>query len=202
MDRIFLGKYRIPSSEIEAVGDGSARSVAYQGQESERERLETEATALKKLHHTNIPTLYDFGIEDNHLVYVTEEFDGTLAEDWVNSHGPLPTGAVLRIASQVVSALGVAALYQIGHQAINPNNLVLVAGQTAEGEWPLVKVLHFGSVSPNSSDTGGAVAEFDKSLHYVSPEQIQKGTLNFRSEVYSLGCTMWFLLTGAPPSIG
>ena len=44
-----------------------------------------------------------------------------------------------------------------------------------------------------------SVAAFDKSLHYASPEQIQHGTVDFRSEIYSLGCTMWFLLTGAPP---
>ena len=222
MDKIFLGKYRVSSDEIEAVGDDNGRSAAYEAREissgkkvvvesipvpplkpAERERLETEAIALKKIRHVNIPALYDFGVEDDHLIYATEEFDGTLAEEWVNAQGPLPIGPVLRIASQVVSALGVAALYQIGHQAINPANLVLVAGQTAEGDWPLVKILHFGSVTPTAtSDTSGAVAEFDKSLHYVSPEQIQKGTVDFRSEVYSLGCTMWFLLTGAPPLVG
>ena len=155
--------------------------------------------AARKLTHANIPALHDFGVEDDLLVYVTEDFEGTLAEEWVNANGPMPVGPVLRIASQVVSALGAAAFHRIAHRAINPSNLVLVPGQTAEGEWPLVKVLHFVGVAPKFPRTDGAVGAFDKSLHYASPEQIQHGTVDFRSEIYSLGCAMWFLLTGAPP---
>ena len=164
-----------------------------------REELETEALAAKKINHINIPALYDFGIEDDQLVYVTEYFDGTSAEEWVNEHGPMPTGAVLRIALQVVSALGASAFHKISHHAINPGNVVLVPGQTPEGDWPLVKVLHFVGVAPTFSSADTSVASFDKSSHYASPEQLQHGTVDFRSEIYSLGATMWFLLTGAPP---
>lgn len=218
--KIFLGKYRVAGEEMEAVGEIADSPLAYEGEEIDsgnkvvievvpaaplksavREQLEAEAMAAKKLSHANIPTLCDFGVEDNHLVYVTEDLEGTSAEEWVNAHGPMPVGSVLRIASQVVSALGAATFHQINHHAINPNNLVLVPGQTAEGDWPLVKVLHFFGVAPKPSGTDVAVAAFDKSLHYVSPEQIQKGTVDFRSELYSLGATMWFLLTGAPPLV-
>jgi serine/threonine protein kinase len=216
--KIFLAKYRVSAEEIEEVGELTDSPVAYEGEEIDsgkkvivevvpagslkpavRERLEAEAVAAKKLNHVNIPTLYDFGVEDDHLVYVTEDFEGTLAEEWVNARGPMPVGPVLRIASQVVSALGAAAFHRINHHAINPSNLVLAPGQTAEGEWPLVRVLHFVGVLPKFSGTDVDVAGFDKSLHYASPEQIKMGTVDFRSELYSLGCTMWFLLTGAPP---
>ena len=82
-----------------------------------------------------------------------------------------------------------------------PANLLLVPGQTPEGDWPLIKVLHFVGVAPTFASADTAVASFDKSSHYASPEQLQHGTVDFRSEIYSLGATMWFLLTGAPPLI-
>ena len=153
----------------------------------------------QKINHPNIPLLYDFGIEEDHLIYVTEYFEGTSAEAWVNEHGPMPTGAVLRIAMQVIGAMGAASFHKISHHAINPGNLILVPGQTPEGDWPLVKVLHFVGVAPTFASADTSVASFDRSSHYASPEQLERGTVDFRSEIYSLGATMWFLLTGAPP---
>ena len=166
-----------------------------------REQLEAEATTARKINHINIPTLFDFGIEDDQLIYVTEYYDGTSAEEWVNVHGAMPTGAVLRIALQVIGAMGAASFHKISHHAINPGNLILVPGQTPEGDWPLVKVLHFVGVAPSFASADTSVAAFDKSTHYASPEQLQHGNVDFRSEIYSLGATMWFLLTGAPPLI-
>jgi serine/threonine-protein kinase len=216
--KIFLGKYRVSAEEIGAVGESSDIPLAYEGEEIDsgkkvvvevvpaaslktaaREQLEAKALAAKKLTHLNIPVLYDFGVQDDNLVYVTEDFDGTLAEEWVKTNGPMPVGPVLRIASQVVSALGAAAFHRVVHRALNPSNLVLVPGQTAEGEWPLVKILHFVGGAPRLPGNDVAVAAFDKSSHYASPEQLQHGVVDFRSEIYSLGSTMWFLLTGAPP---
>ena len=216
--KVFLGKYRVSAEEIGTVGEPGDSPLAYDGEEIDsgkkmvvevvpaaalkiavREQLEADAIAAKKLTHLNIPALYDFGVQDDNLVYVTEDFDGTLAEQWVNTNGPMPVGPVLRIAAQVVSALGAAAFHGIVHRAINPSNLVLVPGQTAEGEWPLVKVLHFVGVAPKFSEADGDAAAFDRSLQYASPEQLQHGVVDFRSEIYSLGSTMWFLLTGAPP---
>ncbi len=227
--KVFLGKYRVAPDEIAlAAADPATLAVAtteqvapgriYRGEEidssrtvmvevvpagafkpSVRAKLEEEAIAAKKINHINIPALYDFGIEDEQLVYVTEYFDGTSAEEWVNQHGSMPTGAVLRIALQVMGAMGAASFHKIAHHAINPANLILVPGQTPEGDWPLVKVLHFIGVAPTFTGGDMSVAAFDKSTHYASPEQLQGGAVDFRSEIYSLGATMWFLLTGAPP---
>jgi serine/threonine protein kinase len=228
--KIFLGKYRVAADEVAlsgaepvggvAVAEQEQTAVIYRGDEIDsgrdvaievipaasykavvREELEAEALAARKINHINIPAIYDFGVENEQLIYVTEYFDGTSAEEWVNQHGPMPTGSVLRIALQVVSAMGACAFHKISHHAINPGNLMLVPGQTPEGDWPLVKVLHFIGVAPTFAGADTSVASFDKSSHYASPEQLQHGTVDFRSEIYSLGATMWFLLTGAPPLI-
>jgi serine/threonine protein kinase len=226
--KIFLGKYRVAADEIALEAADPATAVpateqvaaahVYRGHEIDsgrdvsvemipalafkdavRDQLEEEAIAAKKINHINIPALYDFGVEDDQLIYVTEYFDGTSAEEWVNEHGPMPTGAVLRIALQIIGAMGAASFHKISHHAINPGNLVLVPGQTPEGDWPLIKVLHFVGVAPTFASASTSVASFDKSSHYASPEQLREGTVDFRSEIYSLGAAMWFLLTGAPP---
>ena len=227
--KIFLGKYRVAQDEMGLAAAESttvavtateqiASARIYRGEDIEsgrtvtmevipagsfkpsvRAKLETEATAAKQINHINIPALYDFGIEDDQVIYVTEYFDGTSAEEWVNQHGPMPTGAALRIALQVIGAMGAASFHKISHHAINPANLILVPGQTLEGDWPLIKVLHFIGVAPTFMNADMSVAAFDKSSHYASPEQLQGAAVDFRSEIYSLGATMWFLLTGAPP---
>jgi serine/threonine protein kinase len=229
--KIFLGKYRVAADEMALaaplasstgvmVAEQHAVATIYRGEEidsgrdvaievipaagfktSVREQLEAEALAAKKISHINIPALYDFGVEDDQIIYVTEYFEGTSAEEWVNAHGPMPTGAVLRIALQVISAMGASAFHKISHHAINPANVMLVPGQTPEGDWPLVKVLHFVGVAPTFSSSDMSVASFDKSTHYASPEQLREGKVDFRSEIYSLGATLWFLVTGAPPLI-
>src|SRR5438270_4438486 len=216
--KIFLGKYRVSLSELDSPGELRDHPLLLEAEDivaerkvslelvpasaltpTEREHLEAEARGAKKLDHINIPALLDFGIEDDQLIYVIEYFDGTSAEEWVNSHGPMPTGAVLRIGLQVLSALGAAAFQKISHHAINPGNLMLVPGQKPEGDWPLVKVLHFVGVAPTSLGADVAVAAFDRTSHYASPEQLKQGLVDFRSEIYSLGCTVLFLATGAPP---
>lgn len=159
-------------------------------------QLEAEAAAAQKISHANIPKLLDFGIDDGHLVHVTEHVDGTSAESWVTIHGPMPAGAVLRIGLQVVSAFGAAAFHGIVHHAINPRNVILVPGQTAEGDWPLVKVIQFFGVAPAPGALiapGGAV----RYEEFASPEQVADGTVDFSSQIYSLGCTLVFVLTGA-----
>lgn len=217
--RIFLGKYRVSAEEMTRVEDSSERPLKYEGEEidsgkkvtveavriaflkkEERERLEAHANGAKNLNDVNIHALHDFGIQDDQLIYVTEDIEGTVAEEWVKTNGPMPLGPVLRIVAQVVSALKVAGSQRVVHRAIIPSNLLLLPGETAKGEWPWVKLLHFEGVT--SKPAGGETASSNRSLPYTSPEQLRYGVVDSRSEVYSLGATMWFLLTGAPPPMG
>ena len=219
-NKIFLGKYRISGARDGASAEirRGLAGVTYEAEDivtgakvtvelisaaslgtAVRTRLKGEALAAKQLRHINIPSLIDFGFEDDQLVYVTEYFDGITLEAWVAAHGPMSVDTVLRIALQVVSALGAAAFQKIFHHAINPGNLMIAPGQTAEADWPLVKVLHFVGIAPTVSASDVSTARFDNSAIFASPEQLEHGTVDFRSEIFSLGCTLWFLLTGAAP---
>lgn len=162
-------------------------------------RMQTAAAAARQINHVNLPALHDFGIEDEQLVYVTDSFDGHTAEAWVAARGPLPLGAVLRVALQVAAALGAASFHRLQHPAINPANIIFVPGQTAEGDWPAIKVLHW--LGPNEAIAEGTDARADAAARYASPEQLGGGEADFASSIFSLGCTMWFLLTGTPPAV-
>ncbi|MEP6809791.1 MAG: protein kinase [Chthoniobacterales bacterium] len=160
--------------------------------------LAQEAGTAQELAHVNVPRLFRFGREEEQFVTASEFFDGTTAEAWVATHGPIPAAPVVRIALQVVSTLGSAAFLGIVHGAINPRNILFVPGQTAQGDWPLVKVLDLVGLAP--AFTGAQFAgEREFTAKFASPEQLENGTVDFQAEIYSLGATLWFLLTGEAP---
>ena len=163
-----------------------------------RERFEEQARAAQLLDHINIAKVCAFGVEDDHFVLVSEYLEGETADSWIAEDGPMGLDAVLRIALQVVSALSAASFHGLTHPAIWPSNLVIVPGPTAEGGWPFVKLVNFALNGFKPASHGGETRE----AQFASPEQLQHGTVDFRSEIYSLGATMCFLLTGAAPSAG
>src|SRR4051794_11028362 len=221
--KTYLGRYRITLDQYEQPirlrREGAASTYKAFDSESSREvaleivpagtvrisvqsMLAEEAERAKKIQQMNVPMLYDFGIEDNELIYASELVDGVSAEDWVTTHGPMPIGPALRIASQVVKALGAATFHGIFHHALNPSNIMIVPGQTTEGEWPLIKVMNFVGVAPNYSRAVASEASVSEKINFVAPEQLESGNANFSSEIYSLGCKLWFLLSGVPPVAG
>jgi serine/threonine-protein kinase len=114
----------------------------------------------------------------------------------------MPADAVLRVAEQIVSVLSTASFHKLTHCAIQPSNLMIVPGSTPEGGWPFVKLMNFGLAGlkldkPNGGH--GHEESFSAAPKFASPEQVQHETVDFRSEVYSLGATMYFMLTGAVP---
>src|SRR6266576_7094040 len=160
-----------------------------------RERFEEQARAAQLLDHINIAKVCAFGVEDDHFVFVSEYLDGETLDSWIAANDPMALDAVLRIALQVVSALSAASFHELTHPAIWPSNLMIVAGPTAEGGWPFVKLVNFGVTGFNPAFDGSETRE----AQFASPEQLQHGTIDFRSAIYSLGATMYFLLTGAAP---
>jgi serine/threonine protein kinase len=219
----FLGHYRIPLSSdgaprelgrtgaaitYKAIDERSGDAVALtlipiaSIDPATREQFEEQARAAQKVRHINIARVFDFGHEEDHFVYVSELLQGEPLASWVEEHGPMPADAVLRVAEQIVSVLSTASFHKLTHCAIQPSNLMIVPGSTPEGGWPFVKLMNFGLAGlkldkPNGGH--GHEESFSAAPKFASPEQVQHETVDFRSEVYSLGATMYFMLTGAVP---
>ena len=224
----FLGHYRISVDHngaprelgqagtaitYEAIDERSGETVALKLipvssiDPAAREQFEEQARAAARIKHVNIAKVFDFGHEEDHFVYVSELLPREHLASWVEQNGPMPADAVLRVAEQMVSVLSTARFHKLAHCAIQPSNLMIVPGSTPEGSWPFVKLMNFGLAGLKSGDdlnkpNGGDKREesFSVAPQFASPEQLQHQTVDFRSEVYSLGATMCFLLTGAAPS--
>src|SRR6478672_2208011 len=163
---------------------------------AEREGFENHISSAQKLQHVNIGRVRDFGREGDDYIYVSERLAGETLASWVRNHGPMPADAALRVGEQIASVLSSAGFHKFPYPPIRPSDIILVPGQTAEGTWPLVKVTNFGLPAlmpqPSESDVPGKPA----SDQGVNDQQFNDPTNDIRPEMYSLGVTLYFLLTG------
>src|SRR2546423_8457407 len=165
------------------------------------QQLKERAETAEKLDHVNIAKTFAVGVEHDYLALVSEHLEGETADSWIVANGPMPADAALRVGLQVVRAIGAAAFFNLTHRAIQPSNLMIAAGESPDGGWPFVKLLNFGLAGLELHSASGEARELAPSIspQFASPEQRANGEIDFRSEMYSLGATMCFLLTGAAP---
>ncbi len=165
------------------------------------QQLKERAETAEKLDHVNIAKTFAVGVEHDYLALVSEHFEGETADSWIIANGPMPADAAVRVGLQVVRAVGAAAFFNLTHRAIQPSNLMIVPGESPDGGWPFVKVLNFGLAGLELHSDSGEARELAPSIspQFASPEQRANGEIDFRSEMYSLGATMCYLLTGAAP---
>jgi Protein kinase domain len=167
---------------------------------AEREQFEENVSVAQKLRHVNIAKVLDFGREDDDYVYVSEQLAGETLASWVRNHGPMPADAALRVCEQIVSVLSSAGFHRLPYPPIQPSDIMLVPGQTAEGSWPLVKVTNFGLPAlmprPEPQPIESGVPDKAAGQQGVIDQQFGLPTTDIRSEINSLGVTLYFLLTG------
>jgi serine/threonine protein kinase len=197
-----------PVVTYKAIGYDGGRVVAMQLiplasiDEAERVRFEENSRTVQKLDNTNLARVFDVGVEHDHLVFVSEYLEGETADAWVRAHGPMPADAVLRIGLQVMNVLAEAATHSLAHRSIQPANLMILPGAAFDGGWPRVKLLNFGlgglKVHSDEGDTHEIAPPMQR--EFSSPEQLENKPVDFRSDIFSLGAAMWFLLTGSAPS--
>src|SRR5438128_7274662 len=180
--------------------------AAARGSQAVRERFLREARAAAALRHPNVAAVFQFGTSPHstYCYYAMELVEGETLAARVRRDGPLKVELALEIAIQTTRALMAAAAQNLIHRDLKPGNIMLTAGNAATTELE-VKVIDFG-LAKAIADAGGEMelthGEFVGTPSFASPEQFGTGPVDARSDIYSLGATLWFALTGLPPHFG
>lgn len=165
-------------------------------------RFEREVRATARLSHPNTIDVYDYGhTDDGTFFYVMEYLPGLNLSEIVYQFGPLPAARAVHMLRQTCGALREAHETGLIHRDIKPANIF--AAQRG-GLYDVVKLLDFGLVrtTHEAAQKEDEIGErgLSGSIHYMAPEQADfDGQVDIRSDIYSLGATAYFLVTGDPP---
>ena len=170
-----------------------------------RERFLREARAAAALKHPNVAGIFQFGasLENDRCYYAMELVEGETLEQLVRREGPLPLELALEIGMQVTRALIGAAGQGLIHRDLKPGNIMLAHSDSAAAEME-VKVIDFGlaKIANALGETELTHGGFVGTPSFASPEQFSSRPADSRSDIYSLGVTLWYALTGEVPYPG
>ena len=155
-------------------------------------KFETEAQAVARLSHPNIVNIYDVGIEDGINYIVMELAEGITLKEYIRKKGYLSPKETVEISTQIASAISHAHKNHIIHRDIKPQNILV-------SDTGIIKVTDFGIAKATSSNTVTSTATAMGSVHYISPEQAKGRFCDEKSDIYSLGITMYEMVTGHVP---
>jgi serine/threonine protein kinase len=178
-------------------------SPEYLNSDTVRQRFVREARAAAQLRHPNVATVFHLGRSSGGFFYAMEYVEGETLEHRVQQEGTLQSELALQITRQITRALMAADKQKLVHRDIKPSNVMLLP----DGEdHLLVKVIDFGLAKRLTSGADqSATAPFGGFVgtpHFASPEQLEERDVDIRSDIYSLGATLFFMLIGTPPYQG
>src|SRR5881296_3012924 len=171
-----------------------------------RSRFLREARAAANIHHPNVAQVSHYGEQDGECFYAMELVEGETLEARVGRDGPMPLAVALQVIEQAARALAVAEVCGVVHRDIKPSNIML---ESDASEALTVKVIDYGvakvmgpQADPFAEQTQ---AGFIGTPAFASPEQFAGAgqlPIDTRSDIYSLGVTLWYLFTGRTPFVG
>jgi hypothetical protein len=154
-----------------------------------------EARAAANLNHPNVVHVYNAGQQDGAFYFVMELVEGAHIEALLSQQGPLNVREAVGFIRQAAAGLEHAHQHGLIHGDVKPANFIV-------SNTGVVKVTDFGLARRVKAGTGKVEAETFGTPGYVSPEVIQGLTPDHRSDIYSLGCTLYHMLAGRPPFVG
>ncbi len=166
-------------------------------------RFQQEARAVAKLNHKNVVQISDLGIHEGCLPFCAMEYvAGNNLAELLQQYGPMPLEQAIEIFKQICDGVEYAHRNGIIHRDLKPGNIMV----TYETGKPTVKILDFGLAKLTQGDRHKqsltAVGDIFGSPFYMSPEQCAGDRVDNRSDLYSIGCTLFECLTGRPPFTG
>ncbi|MBS1956494.1 MAG: protein kinase [Cyanobacteria bacterium SZAS-4] len=163
-------------------------------------RFHQEAKAASTLNHPNVISVHDFGFTDDDDPYMVMDFvEGMSLAALLQSGGAIPYKEALGIFIQIATGMNHAHILGVLHRDLKPSNVMLTNPESVVAE---VKIVDFGIAKINKAEESSSLTQtgdvFGSPL-YMSPEQASGMKVDARSDIYSLGCLMYEVLTGAPP---
>src|SRR5262245_42804363 len=163
-----------------------------------RERFLREIRLAARLNHPNILPLYDSGEAAGFLFFVMPVMLGQTLRDQLAS-GPLPVDVAVRLSQEIADALDYAHRHDVVHRDIKPENVLLHEGHAVIADFGIGKAVAAASSEPSTlTQSGMAIG----TPTYMSPEQAAGDEIDGRSDLFSLGCVMYEMLTGEAPFTG